>query len=165
MNFERPKVKALVEFQGADVFGEDGEESYSCSDATECLAQVLDRMLDPSVTGMSVQRWFTETEPFITIGAYKRTEVTPKWIDGQAESSAELLRDNFSEEHGDSDGDDRLTDDDGKELVRKMREVVSWYLTRAKVWSCEEIQSFTLDSADILEVVQQLRPEWLKVKQ
>lgn len=165
MNFQRPTVKALVEFQGADVFGEDGEESYSCSDAIECLTQVLDLTFDPEAMRMSVEQWLAEAEPFITIGAYKRTEVAPKWIDSQAESSAELLRDNFSEEHGDSDGDDRLTDEDAKELVRKMREVVSWYLTRAKVWSCEEMKSFTLDSEDILEVVQQLRPEWLKVKQ
>lgn len=162
MKFERPTVKALVEFKGADVFGEEGAESFTCSEAIECLEQALDITFDPDGMRMNVQDWLEDAAPFMTIGAYKRMQLTPAWIKNQAKSLTENLRENFSEEHGDEDGDDRLTDEHAKELMHKMHEVVTWYAVHARVWNCEELKKFRLDKDDILEVVQQLRPEWLK---
>lgn len=161
MKFERPTVKALLEFEGADMFGQDGDETFSCSDPIESVAQVLECINEYN---QDIRAWLKEPDISITIGAYRREKVSDLWIANQAENAAEFIRENFCEEHGDLDGEDRLSDADAKELEKRMHEVVSWYITKAKVFVCEHMESFVLDSDDLLELVQQLHPEWLEAK-
>lgn len=156
MQFERPEVKRLLAFEGADVFGELDDETFSCTTAIECLSQVIETLFGDEDKPLGPMDDYA-----VSIGAYKRNELSASWIQSQAEHSAEALRDNFCDEHGDLDGDDRLSDDNIKELERRMHEVVTWYSTQVKVFSCEHLKSFVLNSTDLLEVVQQLRPEWL----
>jgi hypothetical protein len=160
MIFNRPNVKALMEFEGADLFGQDGDETFSCSDPIEAIEQVLEGIGQYE----DIRRWLRGPGVYLPIGAYKRGQVSEAWVTRQSEAATEFIRENFCEEHGDLDGEDRLSDADAKELEQRMHAVVSWYITKAKVFSCEQLRLFALDSDDLLELVQQLHPEWLEAE-
>ncbi len=138
-------------------------ESYTRQQAIEKLHKRLERMLEESVLRYTkdIPAWLSTTEQFLKVSAVKRETLSPAHASHWSDALVENLREYFGEEHGNEDGDDLLADDDLDTLHTKMREVTSFYLCKVKVYPCEHLRDFTLDSADILELVQQLRPEWL----
>lgn len=161
MNFTRPQIVAMLEFEGADYWAPQGAERFGSKTAVEVINEYLEN--EPLLhASKDIPSFLKENPTWWTFTAYKRQVVDPRYHESWAESMAEQLRENFAEEHGDyDDGDDGLSDEDFIELKRRTRETVDWYLTKAKVFPCEHLRNFTLDADDILEVVQQMRPQWL----
>lgn len=162
MNFTRPVLIAMIQFKGADVWGPDGYERFHWDHPLKLLEDYMehDSLLKHSRDPVGFLR---ENPTWWTFTAYRRQgPIGESERASWAETMAEKLRENFAEEYGDyDDGDDGLTDTHVAELKSKTRAIVDWYLARAKVFPCEQLRSFRLDSDDILELVEQLRPEWL----
>lgn len=158
----RPSIQAFFDFSEGTLFGpEDTERIVS----TSHLAAIED-MLDESNLQYTedVEAWLTTQEQFLTIAAYKPETCSKGEASNWALGAAETLRDQFGEEYGNEEGDDRLSDDDIAELNRRATELVEWYVSRCKVWRCEQLRTFTFDSADLLQMVREIRPDWLKKK-
>lgn len=158
----RPNIQAFLDFNEGTLFGpEDAERIVS----TSHLGAIED-MLDESNLQYTegVEAWLTTQEQFWTIAAYKPDTCSKGEISNWALGMTEGLREQFGEAYGDEEGDDRLSDDDIAELNRRATDLVEWYLSRSKVWRCEQLRTFTFDSADVLQMVRELRPDWLKKK-
>jgi hypothetical protein len=160
MQFTRPQILAMLEFQGADIWGEDGAEEFYDKSPLDCALRLLDESFVPQ-TGAVVE-WLQTNPTFITVVAHKRNQVEVREVEGWGEGTAENLREWFCEEYGDPNmGDDGLPDDDIQELRRRSVELTAWYVSKARVYTCEPLRSFRLDSGDILELVQQCRAHWM----
>jgi len=159
MNFTRPTVLSLLSFEGADLYGEKSDESLVHTSAL----QALEAMLDDSELRYSgdVDLYLETTELFLSVAAYYRMVVSSGYRDRWAESLVELLREAFGEEHGNEEGDDRLSDDAALELRARAADLVSWYVAAATVWHCEKLRTWTFDRDDLRELVAELRPAWL----
>jgi hypothetical protein len=157
--FDRPNVLSLLSFEGADCFDSGDSESIRFSTALEALEGMLDDC-DLSWCGDATKYLETETL-FCSLTAYKRMPVDAPERGRWSENLVEQLREWFGEGYGNEDGEDRLSDDDTKGLQARMRDITDWYLARVKVYSCEKLRTWTLDNADLLELVKQLRPDWL----
>jgi len=158
----RSNIQAFLDFSEGTLFGpEDTERIVS----TSKLGAIED-MLDESNLQYTedIEAWLTTQEQFWTIAAYKHDTCSEAYASSWAANLAEGLRENFVDEYGDEEGDDRLSDDDIAELNRRAAELVGWYVSRARVWRCEQLRTFTFDSADVLQMVRELRPGWLKKK-
>ncbi len=161
MSFTRPQLIAMSEFEGADIWGQDGDEEFSDQTGVECALRVLEQETFVPQTG-AVAEWLKGNPTFITVKAHRRDQISPSQTERWAEWITEGLREHFSEEHGNpNDGDDGLSDDEIKELGARSLELATWYVSKATVFTCETLRSFTLDSEDILELVQECRPHWL----
>ena len=158
--FTRPRLMELLRFEGADLFDSPSETIAPHADPVTALGSALDHNLGHCSDVSSYLD--TDLALVIEIGAYRRMPIDSHDREAWSENLANKLREDFSEEHGDEEGDDRLSDADSRELVTKMRETVEWYLSRVKVYPCEVIQTWSFDTDDIRELVQQLRPEWLQ---
>jgi hypothetical protein len=158
--YTRPNILSLLEFKGADLFAADGAEHLSQTDQEEALGEMLD---NSALSFCGDAKKFLETETlFIGVCAYKRQPVDDFYRKAWPEGLVEYLREGFGEEHGGEDGDDHLSDADLNELHTRMKDTVEWYLSRVRVYPCEVIRKWTFDNADLLELVEQLRPEWIK---
>lgn len=155
----RPNIRALLEFQGADVWGEGGAEEYYETDPIAAVLRIMDDSLLP-VTG-GVAEYLRDHPQFITVEACRREGVSASTIERWADSIAQQCRDLFDEDYSHPEHGDRLSPEDEAELNRRVLETVSWYVGRARVGIVEPLRRFTLDSGDILELIQQHRPEWL----
>ena len=158
----RPNIQAFLDFSEGSLFGPECCERIVCTSHLEAI----EGMLDESNLQYTedVEAWLTTQEQFWVIAAYKPDTCTKGQISDWALNATETLREFFGEEYGDEEGDDHLSDDDIAELNRRSQDLVEWYVSRAKVWRCEQLRTFTFDSADVLEMVRQLRPDWLKKK-
>lgn len=155
----RPNIRALLEFQGADVWGEGGAEEYYETDPIAAVLRIMDESLLP-VTG-GVVEYLRDHPEFITVEACRREGVSVSTIERWADSISELHRELFDEDFGHPERGDCLSAEDQDELNRRVLETVSWYVGRAKVGVVQPLRRFTLDSGDILELIQEHRPEWL----
>ncbi len=155
----RPNIQAFLDFSDGTLFGPEDSERIVSTSKLEALEELLDESNLPHTR--DVEAWLTTQEQFWTIAAYKPDTVTPTEISSWADLGLENIRERFCEEYGDEDGDDRLSEEDFLEMTDRMRALVGWYVSRCKVWRCEQLRTFTFDSADVLQMVQELRPDWL----
>jgi len=155
----RPNIQAFLNFDEAPLFGPEDTERIVSTTHLSAIEEMLDASGLPETE--DVQAWLLTQEEFWTIAAYKPETVSPAEVATWAGYAAENLRECFTEEYGDEDGDDRLSTEDIAELDRRMVELASWYTERCKVWRCEQVRTFTFDSADVLEMIRELRPDWL----
>jgi hypothetical protein len=160
--YTRPNILSLLEFQGADLFAAEGAEHLSQTDQEQALEEMLE---NSALNYCGDAKKFLETETlFVGVCAYKRQPVDDYFRKVWPEALVEHLREAFGEEHGDEDGEDRLSDADINELHTRMKDTVEWYLTRVKIFPCDVIRTWRFDNADLLELVEQLRPWWLEKK-
>lgn len=161
MEFARERVLSFLGFEGAKWFDRDGLEHVRFDTQLEALEVALDESI-LSATKDVCAYLRTETM-FITMGAYEPLSISherERWAEGHAD----WLRDSFIEEYGTEDGEDGLSEEDDAELQRRLLEVVDWYIAKAKVYPCNQLRTWTFDREDIMELVEQLRPEWLVEK-
>lgn len=158
--FSRPNVLACVGFEGADVFGSEDEETYSITNAIDALDHMLTQSWIPVEPNIheALERWADDAQ--FKIIALKLEEVRKDWAEDHAELLAQQLRENFRDDYRYHDDED-LQPHETIELTQRLKDVATWYLTRAKVGACNEVASWVFDKDDLLELVQQLRPEWL----
>ncbi len=155
----RPNIQVFLDFTEAPLFGPEEGERITSTSHLGAIEEMLDASGLPE-TG-DVQTWLLTESQFWTIAAYKPDTVGHAEMGTWAGVATETLRESFGEEYGDEDGDDRLSTEDGAELDRRAVELVNWYVERCKVWRCEHVRTFTFDGEDVLEMIRQLRPEWL----
>lgn len=155
----RPNIQAFLNFDEADLFGPEMTEQISCTSHLDALEQMLDESHLPETA--DVRAWLTTEQQFWTLAAYKREKISDGDLERWAQWHMEHLRETFGEDYGNDEGDDGLSDEDIKELDRRAEELVKWYASKAKVWRCEQLRTFTFDAGDVLEMVEQLRPDWL----
>ena len=162
-SYTRPNILSLLEFREAELFAMEGAETFSNSDAESALEEMLESSALPHCGDV---RKFLDTEVlFLGVSAYKRMPVDDFYRKAWPEGLVERLREDFGEEHGDEDGDDGLSDADINELHLRMKATVDWYLARVRNYPCEVVRTWRFDNADLLELVTQLKPEWLERKQ
>ena len=160
--FTRPNIVSFMEFEGADFFALEGSEEVSDTDREAALGNMLDQS-ELALCG-DAEKYLETMTLFMSVTAYRRMPVDDFYRKGWPEGLADYLREGFSEEHADESGDDRLSDADAAELLTRMQDTVNWYLGRVKVFQCESARIWRFDNDDLLELVQQLRPEWLERK-
>jgi hypothetical protein len=156
----RPNIQNFLDFNESTIFGPEDSERLVSTSHLGAIEEMLDASHLPETE--DVEAWLTTNTEFWTIAAYKPDNVSAGDMEQWAEWHAEHMREAFGEDYGDEDGEDRLSDADAIELKRRTDELVKWYVSRAKVWRCEQVRTFTFDSADVLEMVREIRPEWLK---
>lgn len=160
--YTRPNILSLLEFKDADFFEPEGSERLAGTDPEVALVNMLERCELAFCGGAAA--YLDTTTMLVGVVAYRRMPVDDFYRKGWPEALVERLREDFSEEHGDVDGEDRLSDDDAKELLTRMQGVVDWYLTRVNVFQCETARTWRFDNDDLRELVTQLKPEWLEPK-
>ncbi len=155
----RPNILSLVEFEGADLFGPERAEELFEGDAEAALEVMLEN--SPLADTRDVLKLLDGEVLATSISAYKRMPVEDFYRKAWPEGLVDYLRENFGEEHANQNGEDGLSDADAIELRRRMQETVDWYLERVKSYPCEVVRTWHFDNADLRELVEQLRPEWL----
>ena len=158
----RPNIQAFLDFTEASLFGPEDTERIVSASHLEAIEEMLNESHLQDTE--DVEAWLQTQTWFWTIVAYKPEECGKGDIFNWALTATEQLREQFGEEYGDEEGDDRLSDDDIAELNRRSQDLVEWYVSRCRVWRCEQVRTFTFDSADVLQMVRELRPDWLKKK-
>ncbi len=165
MEFGRERVLDFLGFEEGDCF-----ESNDCSERVRFETQIsaLEAMLDESELAFignkdgAVREYLESMTLYLSVYAFKRNVIGEPARQQAAEWIVDLVRDNFCDEYGDYDGNDRMSDDAIVEFVAKSRELYDWYLSKVKVHNVERLRGWTFDKDDLLELVQQLRPSWLE---
>ena len=162
--FARERVVDFLGFEEGDCF--------DISPRTEVVRfdtqlEALEAMLDESELAFiggqgDVRSYLLATTLYLGVCAFKRQVISNSERDSTAEWMAENIRERFSEEYGDVDGDDRMSAEDAGELNRRMRELYDWYLSKVHVYPVDHLRDWMFDKDDLLELVQQLRPSWLE---
>jgi hypothetical protein len=155
----RPNIQAFLDFNEGTLYGPGDSERIVSTSHLGAIEEMLDASGLPETE--DVEAWLKTQTWFWTIVAYKPDTVSQGDVAQWADWHAEHLREAFGEDYGDEDGEDRLSDKDIRELGRRTLELAEWYVSRVKVWRCEQLRTFTFDSADVLQMVQELRPDWL----
>lgn len=158
----RPNIQAFLDFNEATIFGPEDSERLTSTGHLEAIEEMLDASHLQET--LDVETWLSTNTEFWTIAAYKPDTVSQGDIDQWSEWHAEHIREAFGEGYGNDDGDDGLSDADIAELNQRTADLVKWYVARAKVWRCEHLRTFTFDNQDVLQMVLELRPDWLKKK-
>lgn len=165
--FSRPQVLSLLGFEEGELFTSDHyAEHLQCTTALDALEEMLEHNEHGTwLKGAGDIRAFLRENPtWVDIDAYRRDEISKNQLESWGERLTEVLREWFGEEYGNfDDGDDGLLYDTVREMERKATELATWYVSKARVYNCTKVRSWRLDSADLLEIVEQLRPEWLDV--
>lgn len=164
MEFARERVLDFLGFEEGDCF-DTNEHTENVRFTTQFDA--LEHMLEESELAFvgsqgNVRQYLRDTSLYLHVSAFKRQGLSNVYRDDASEWLVEVTRERFSEEYGDQDGDDRLSDDDVVEFKRRMRELHDWYLSRVHVFLVDYLRSWTFDKDDLLELVQQLRPSWVE---
>ena len=165
--FTRPQLLSLLGFEEGDLFTYDQyAEQLSATTALDALEELLDHHeCDTWLKGAGdIRAYLTTNEGWEQIDAYRRDEISDNQKDDWADYIVEHLREMFGEEYGNhDDGDDGLDDVAAAEFKARAAALVEFYVSKAQVFNCTKVRSWKLDSLDLLEVVEQLRPEWLGV--
>ncbi len=155
----RPNIQAFLDFNEGTLFGPEDSERIVSSSHLDAIEEMLDQSGLPETE--DVEAWLKTQTWFWTIAAYKPDTVSRGDITQWAEWHAEHLREAFGEDYGDEDGEDRLSDEAIAELNRRTLELAEWYVSKVTVWRCEQLRTFTFDCEDVLQMVKELRPDWL----
>lgn len=158
-SFSRPNILSLVGFEDADCFDCEEGDRVRFDTALEALEAMLDES-ELCFCG-EASRYLDTTTLFLSVRAYKRMSVDDKQRERWAGHLVESLREWFSEDHANEDGDDLLDPDHEQQLLTKSSELVSWYLDHVRVWQCTQLRTWTFDNDDLRELVAELRPDWL----
>ena len=164
MEFARERVLDFLGFEEGDCFDTSQHtENVRFSTQFEALEEMLDTSELAFIgTQGGMRQYLLDTSLYLDVHAFKRQGISETERDTAAEWIMEHIRESFTEQYGDMDGDDRLTDDEVKEFKRRCRELHDWYLTKAHVFLVDHLRSWNFDKDDLLELVQQLRPSWLE---
>lgn len=133
-------------------------ESLTHTDPLEAIEEYLDADLDPRMTVAEVVKCI-RARP-ITVRAYEPSTISDKQIACWADNLLDRLAEDFSEEHSDPDGEtgDGLPKDAGAILLAAVQNIIS----RAHVWTCEEVGKVTLSPDEIEAVMREHRPDWFR---
>lgn len=157
--FTRPNILSLLDFKDADFLEPESSDVLSNTDPEAALADMLEKSELASCG--DVGAYLGTTTVFLSLKAYRRIPFGDSYTKAWTETLVEHLREYFGDEEG---ADDRLSDDDTKELHARMSATVNWYLARVKYFPCQVVRTWRFDNADLRELVQQLMPEWLESK-
>lgn len=166
MVFARPQLVSLFLFLSEQdpaeefMFDEPNSENVRFTTPLEALEEILaEHTL--AVTG-DVEAWLESQVEFVHITAYQRESVTEGTVEEEADWHLETLRERFGDEYGDEDGDDRIADEHLAEVKKRFTDAIAFYYSKAFVYRCKSLRSWTLDNNDILELIRQIFPAWLK---
>lgn len=148
----------------ADPF--DNAEYYDCLDSDtlchtspeEAVEDWLDHWMEP---GCDVRKIIEAHECEIT--AYRREQVTEKWIQSMAEVLLDRAAEDFQEDFGDPHGEHQvLSDEVLKDCQPAMVAVVQKLVADGNVWRCERVASRVLDEDEVETMMREYNPHWFE---
>jgi hypothetical protein len=145
---------ARISFPAADFYACNDPETLTRTTPEEAMEEYLDNVASPGCDMVALIR---EWSP-LTVTAYVPMEVTDQEIKRWADSLTETLWEKWGDEHGDPDGS--FGDGFPEDAKAVMLAAVQTIVRGARVWSCTDIGTVTLDAEQVETLMRASRPDW-----
>jgi hypothetical protein len=136
-------------------------EEYSHETPEDAVEAYLDGFMTPNC---DAEKTIRETlagvgSEHLTVKAYNRSEVPPKWVDAVACQLVACANDAWREEYGDPDGDGfdaQATKYLGEEFARALQ----WVIAQEQVWACSKCGERRYTVEEVLALMRTHNPGW-----